>query len=84
LGLDIWENLPFTMADGTIGEVPMTSPIEVRFNNHNCTVHEFVLSNIIQPVLGTIALNSMDFSSFGDRREPQVHSDLLFNLRWNG
>lgn len=75
LGLRIVETRRAQLADGTFIELPVTSPIEVRFANRRCTTNAVVLPGDTQPLLGAIPMEDMDVVIHPSRQELTVHPD---------
>jgi len=75
LGLRIVEKRRAQLAGGTFVELPVTSPIEVRFANRRCVTQAVVLSSNTQTLLGTIPMEDMDVVIHPSRHELTVHPD---------
>ena len=75
LGLEIVEVRRAQLADGTFIELPVTSPIEVRFANRRCTTQAVVLPESTQPLLGAIPIKDMDVLIHPEKQELVVHPD---------
>ena len=75
LGLEIVEVRRAQLADGTFIELPVTSPIEVRFANRRCTTQAVVLPGSTQPLLGAIPMEDMDVLIHPAKQELVVHPD---------
>ena len=56
-------------------ELPVTSPIEVRFANRRCTTQAVVLPESTQPLLGAIPIKDMDVLIHPAKQELVVHPD---------
>ena len=75
VGLEIVEVRRAQFADGTFIELPVTSPIEVRFANRRCTTQAVVLPGSTQPLLGAISMEDMDVLIHPAKQELVVHPD---------
>lgn len=75
LGLEIVEVRRAQLADGSFIELPVTSPIEVRFANRRCTTQAVVLPGSTQPLLGAIPMEDMDVLIDPTKQELVVHPD---------
>jgi len=75
LGLEIVEVRRAQLADGSFIELPVTSPIEVRFANRRCTTQAVVLPGSTQPLLGAIPIEDMDVLIHPAKQELVVHPD---------
>jgi clan AA aspartic protease len=63
------------LADGSIVEYDVVSPVEVRFKNRRCTTSAMVLPGDNEPLLGAIPLEDMDVVIHPQRRELIVNPD---------
>ena len=75
LGLDIVEVRRAQLADGTFIELPVTSPIEIRFANRRSVAQAVVLPGSTQPLLGAIPMEDMDVVIHPAKQELTVHPD---------
>jgi clan AA aspartic protease len=60
LGMKVKEVRTAQLADGSIIELDIVGPIEVRFANRNCSVNAMVLPGNTEPLLGAIPMEEMD------------------------
>lgn len=75
LGLEIVEVRRAQLADGTFIELPVTSPIEVRFANRRCTTQAVVLPGSTQPLLGAIPIKDLDVVIHQEKQDLVVNPD---------
>ncbi|HRG91054.1 MAG TPA: hypothetical protein PLW44_18655 [Chitinophagales bacterium] len=60
LGLKVRDRRKIELADGTVRELEVVGPIEVRFENRMSTVNAMVLPGNQEPLLGAIPMEEMD------------------------
>ncbi len=60
LGLKVRDRRKVELADGTVRELEVVGPIEVRFENRMSTVNAMVLPGNQEPLLGAIPMEEMD------------------------
>lgn len=60
LGLKVRDYRKVELADGTVRELEVVGPIEVRFENRMSTVNAMVLPGNQEPLLGAIPMEEMD------------------------
>jgi clan AA aspartic protease len=75
LGLEIVEVRRAQLADGTFIELPVTSPIEVRFANRRCTTQAVVLPGSTQSLLGAIPIKDLDVVIHQEKQDLVVNPD---------
>ncbi len=75
LGLRIVEARSAVLADGTMTQLQVTAPIELRFANRRCASQALVLPGNAQPLLGAIPMEEMDLVIHPARHELTVHPD---------
>jgi clan AA aspartic protease len=75
LQLPVIENRKGQLANGSIVEYDMVSPVEVKFENRRCTTSAMVLTGDNEPLLGAIPMEDMDVVIIPQRQEMDVHPD---------
>jgi clan AA aspartic protease len=75
LQLPVIENRKGQLANGSIVEYDMVSPVEVKFKNRRCTTSAMVLTGDNEPLLGAIPMEDMDVVIIPQRQEMDVHPD---------
>jgi clan AA aspartic protease len=75
LQLPVVEKRKGMLADGSIREYDVVSPVEIRFKNRRCNVDAMVLPGISEPLLGVIPLEDMDVIIHPQRQELIVNPD---------
>ncbi len=60
LGLDIFDQKPSVLADGTRLVLPVAGPVEVRFEDRVCRIDALVLPGDSDPLLGSVPMEEMD------------------------
>lgn len=60
LGLEVVEKRPAELADGTVIDLEVVGPVEVRFKNRQTTVRAMVLPGDAEVLLGAIPMEDMD------------------------
>jgi clan AA aspartic protease len=60
LGLQQVDTRSAQLADGTVLELPVVGPVEVRFANRRTSVDAMVLPGNSEPLLGAIPMEDMD------------------------
>jgi clan AA aspartic protease len=73
LGLTIEEFRTAYVANGTREQVPMTSAVEVRWNNRKTVVNAIVTGD--EPLLGAIPMEGLDVVIDPAKQEPMPHPD---------
>ena len=77
LGLDIQENMPSSLADGTVGYYNMTGPIEIIWKDRHAFCGALVLPNAGDVLLGAIPLEMLDLTVNPLREIVGVHGDVM-------
>jgi len=75
LQIPVVEKRKWQLADGSIGEYDVVSPVEVRFKNRRCTTSAMVLPGDNEPLLGAIPLEDLDVVIHPQRQELIVNPD---------
>lgn len=75
LQLPVIERRKAQMANGTIVECDVVSPIDVRFKNRQTSCRAMVLPGDSEPLLGAIPLEDMDVLIHPQRQELIVNPD---------
>jgi clan AA aspartic protease len=75
LQLPVIENRKGQLANGSIVEYDVVSPVEVKFKNRRCTTSAMVLPGDNEPLLGAIPMEDMDVVIIPQRQEMDVHPD---------
>ncbi len=60
LGLKVKSVRTAQLADGSVIDLEIVGPIEVRFKNRDCSVNAMVLPGDAEPLLGAIPMEEMD------------------------
>ena len=60
LGLEPVEKYPAILADGSVMQFDLVTPVEIRFSNRRATVDALVLPGDAEPLLGAIPMEAMD------------------------
>ena len=60
MGLKVVEKRPAELADGTVIDLEVVGPVEVRFKNRQTTVRAMVLPGDAEVLLGAIPMEDMD------------------------
>lgn len=75
LGLAVLETRPAQLADGSIVQMEVVGPVEVRFANRQCTTRAMVLPGDAEPLLGAIPMEDMDVIIDPRLQQLTVHPD---------
>jgi clan AA aspartic protease len=75
LGLPVLETRPAQLADGSIVQLAVVGPVEVRFANRQCTTRALVLPGEAEPLLGAIPMEDMDVIIDPRLQQLIVHPD---------
>ena len=76
LGLPFRKKKRSQLADGTIIELNVVGPINVRYLDRDCSTNAIVLPNDQEPLLGAIPMEEMDLYVHPSRNElSPVHPD---------
>jgi clan AA aspartic protease len=75
LGLQQVDARSAQLADGTLIEVPIVGPVEVRFANRRSSVDAMVLPGDAEPLLGAIPMEDMDVLVDTQRRRLIVNPE---------
>jgi clan AA aspartic protease len=75
LQIPVVEKRKGQLADGSIVEYDVVSPVEVRFKNRRCTTSVMALPGDNEPLLGVISLEDMDVVIHPQRQELIVNPD---------
>ena len=75
LQLPVVDTRKAQMADGSIIECKVVSPVEVRFKNRQTTCRAMVLPGSSEPLLGAIPLEDMDVLIHPQRQELIVNPE---------
>ena len=59
IGLPIIEKMVVQLADGTLLELDVVGPLQVRFGDRSCTVEALVLPGNAEPLFGAIPMEYM-------------------------
>jgi hypothetical protein len=60
LGLKITDTSTATLADGSIGEYPITEPVEFRWKNRKQTMGAMVIPDADEVLLGALCMEALD------------------------
>ena len=60
LGLSVVDSAQAELADGSIKQVDIVGPVEIRFKNRRCSVDAAVLPGEAEVLLGAIPMEDMD------------------------
>ncbi len=60
LGLETKQIVPGQLADGSVIDLEMAGPVEIRFENRIATVDCIILLGDAEPLLGAIPMEAMD------------------------
>jgi len=60
LDLDIIDRYPAQMADGSVVEMDVAGPLQIRFENRKPNLDALVLPGNAEPLLGAIPMESLD------------------------
>ena len=77
LGLDVQENVPSSLADGTEGRYNMAGPVEITWKDRHALCGALVLPNAGDVLLGAIPLEMMDLTVNPLRELVGVHGDIV-------
>lgn len=75
LGLPVLEVRNAQLTDGNVVQLEVVGPVEVRFENRQCTTRAFVLPGNTQPLLGAIPMEDMDVLIDPARRQLIVNPE---------
>ncbi len=60
MGLRVVDSAQAELADGSIKQVDIVGPVEIRFKNRRCSVDAAVMPGNAEVLLGTIPMEDMD------------------------
>ena len=60
MGLRVVDSAQAELADGSIKQVDIVGPVEIRFKNRRCSVDVAVMPGNAEVLLGTIPMEDMD------------------------
>ena len=80
LGLEIVDTRPAILADGSIRDLDIAGPIEIRFENHRTITQAAILPGDSQPLLGSIPMEDMDVIIDAIVKSLNCHSCVCRNL----
>lgn len=75
LGLKTKDRRPSLLADGSIVELDVVGPIEIRFKNRNSTTNAIVLPGNEEVLLGAIPMEEMDVLIHPNKQELIVNPE---------
>ena len=75
LGLKVKDRRPSLLADGTVTELDVVGPIEIRFKNRFSTTNALVLPGNEEVLLGAIPMEEMDVLIHPNREELIINPD---------
>ena len=77
LGLDVKENVPSSLADGTEGRYNFSGPVEITWKDRHALCGALILPNAGDVLLGAIPLEMMDLTVNPLRELVGVHGDEI-------
>ncbi len=75
LDLDILEKRTATLADGSLVELDVAGPVDIRFGNRQCTTRAIVLPGEAECLLGAIPIEDMDLVVDLNEQKLIIHPD---------
>jgi clan AA aspartic protease len=75
LDLDTLERRTATLADGSVMDVDVVGPVDIRFENRQCTTRALVLPRNAECLLGAIPIKDMDLVIDLNEQKLVVHPD---------
>jgi clan AA aspartic protease len=75
LDLEILEKRTATLADGSLVELDVAGPVDIRFGNRQCTTRAIVLPGEAECLLGAIPIEDMDLVVDLNEQTLKIHPD---------
>lgn len=75
LDLDILEKRTAALADGSLVELDVAGPVDIRFGNRQCTTRAIVLPGEAECLLGAIPIEDMDLVVDLNEQTLKTHPD---------
>lgn len=75
LDLDVLEKRIATLADGSLVELDVAGPVDIRFGNRQCTTRAIVLPGEAECLLGAIPIEDMDLVVDLNEQALKIHPD---------